>query len=155
MKTIKQIQAVILLLFLITSCSKEKRMKHNLWSNGGKWNIVKWEDIQTSNWPANNNKEIVYNAGIFHFDKNGEGWLIESYGADFGKIDITYYLDGDKLHLKYGEGTDGETYTIDWKKNAFTLTQEFESKEYYPAGNGVDSTLITNNYIFRYTCEKE
>lgn len=74
-----------------------------MWTNKGKWGVVKQEESQTSNWPANNESDIIKNFGMFKFIRNGEGWSIESDVMEAVKMGIIYAITGDKIKLYHTE----------------------------------------------------
>ena len=137
-------------LFLITACSKEKKIERNLWKNGGQWDIVKYEEIITSTSPENEKHETIENAGIFQFEKNGEGFMInkEEYFAE--KINFKYDNTATELTLDFYPNSYERKFELDWNKNSFILTQNITST--YTDENGNPLTL--NTVTFRYTCKK-
>lgn len=70
MKKINLLLPLILLLVIVASCSKEKRIGRHLHSRDGKWTIVKYNVQQYENgWPLES--EGVSDAGNIVFEKNG------------------------------------------------------------------------------------
>lgn len=142
---------ITLTLFLIFSCSKEKKIERNLWKNGGKWDIVKYEEIVTSNWPANEKNEVNENIGIFQFEKDGSGWMIDSDGYDAQKSNFKYTNSDSELILDFYEFESTRTFYIEWEKNSLILTRSGTST-YTPNGSSIE---ITDHRMYRHTCEKE
>jgi|SRR5690554_2385291 len=151
----KNILYIILALLLVSACKKEKKIERNLWNNGGKWEIVKYEEIVSSNWPANEKNKVSENVGLIQFERNGKGWMIYSDDFEAYKVNINYTNTDKEITLTY-EYQSTETFDLDWKKDTFTMTQSWSSSYnvYSPNPNG-DSLTITNNYLYRYTCEKQ
>ncbi len=147
----KHILFLIIALFLFTSCKKEKKIERNLWKNGGKWEIVKYEEIVVSTWPANEKNEVVENAGIFQFKRDGTGWRIDRDDYFSQKLNFKYSNTSTELSLDYFEYGSSDTYVIDWEKNAMTLTQS-GTKTYTP---GSTNLVITDTRTYRYTCKKD
>lgn len=152
----KNILFIILALLLLSSCKKEIQIKKNLWNHDGKWDIVKYEEIVTSTWSANEKNKIVQNYGIFQFNKNGTGWIIESDDFEAYKDDFKYSNTATELSIVYDDGGSTDTYDLDWEKNSYTLTQSGTNtyNVYSPNPNG-DSLTITDHRLYRMTCEKE
>jgi hypothetical protein len=152
----KKILFILLALLLFSACKKETKIERNLWTKGGKWDIVKYEKIVTSSKPSNNKNEVTDNYGIFQFKKNGSGWIISSAEYDAYIENFNYTITENELSISYFESEGTETYDLDWKKNAFTITIEGTSTDtvYSPNPDG-DSLTITTHRLYRYTCEKE
>ena len=154
----KNILLIILALLLLPSCKKETTIERNLWNHGGRWDIVKYEEIVTSTWPANEKNMVVENYGIFQFNKDGTGWMIESDEYEAYKLDFKYSNTTSELSIIYVEDDSQEIYDYDleWEKNAFTLSQSgsYTFTVYSPNPEG-DSLTVTDNGLDRMTCEKE
>jgi hypothetical protein len=147
----KRLLFILLALFVLFSCSKEKKIERNLWKNGGKWDIVKYEEIVTSTWPANEKNEVNENIGILQFEKDGTGWMLDSDGYDAQKLNFKYTNSETELILDFYEYNSTRTYDLDWKKNSFTLTRS-GTDTYTPGGS---SEEITDHRLYRHTCKKE
>lgn len=153
----KNILFNILALFVFSSCKKEVKINRNLWSNGGKWSIVKDEDIVTSTWPANEKNNVKEYAGMFYFNRDGTGWRIYSYYSEAEKLNFKYTTTGSKLFLNYYEyGDYTEEFNFIWEKNSFVLENEHTNvyTVYSPNPEG-DSLTIKDHLIRRMTCKKE
>ena len=92
---------MVLVLFIFSSCKKEVKIERNLWSKGGKWSIVKDEEIVISTWPANEKNNVNEYAGIFQFNKDGTGWRIYTYYSEAEKLNFKYTTTESKLSLNY------------------------------------------------------
>jgi len=152
----KRLLFILLALLLFSACKKEKKIERNLWNNGGKWDIVKYEKIVTSSKPSNNKNEVTDNYGIFQFNKVGSGWIISSDEYDAYIENFNYTNTENELSLSYYETEGTETYDLDWKKNSFVIKIENTSTDivYSPNPEG-DSLTVTTHRLYRYTCEKE
>ncbi|RYM32993.1 hypothetical protein ERX46_13155 [Brumimicrobium glaciale] len=147
----KRLLFILLALFVLFSCSKEKKIERNLWKNGGKWDIVKYEEIVTSTWPANEKNEVNENIGILQFEKDGTGWMLDSDGYDAQKLNFKYTNSETELILDFYEFESTRTYDLDWEENSFTLTQS-GTHTYTPGGSTEE---ITDHRLYRHTCKKE
>ena len=152
----KNILYILLAFLLFTGCKKEAKIERNLQTNGGKWDIVKYEEIVTSTWPASNKSKVLENHGLIQFNKDGSGWIITSDEYEAYIERFKYSNTNNELTFNYFEVDVADTYDLDWKKNSFTLTMEGTStfNVYSPNPNG-DSLTITTHRLYRYTCEKE
>ncbi|PKR81839.1 hypothetical protein CW751_00430 [Brumimicrobium salinarum] len=149
----KNILILLFALLLFSACKKEKKIERNLWNNGGKWDIVKYEEIVTSTWPANEKNDVYENYGMMQFNRAGSGWMIHAEDYDAYKYDFRYSNTPNELTIKYHEFDDSDTYTLDWKKNSFTLTQSGTST--YSPSPSDPSFTVTDHRLYRYTCEKQ
>ncbi|HTO38490.1 MAG TPA: hypothetical protein VL021_08710 [Brumimicrobium sp.] len=149
---------MVLVLFIFSSCKKEVKIERNLWSKGGKWSIIKDEEIVISTWPANEKNNVNEYAGIFQFNKDGTGWRIYTDYSEAEKLNFKYTTTESKLSLNYYEY--GEDYTeefdFDWEKNSFILKKEHTNiyTVYSPNPEG-DSLTIKDHRTRRMTCKKE
>ena len=117
---------VLIVVTIISSCSKESKIEKNLWNKGGEWNIEKVVMTETSSYAPDNSEETIYNAGIWSFKEDGSGNISRTIPGYEEEIPFTYSNTEDKITLN--------TYGIvlvfnitEWKKDELTLTTETQS----------------------------
>lgn len=150
----KKLLFILFALLAFTSCKKEKKIKRNLHTDGGKWEIVKYEETVTSDFSLNNRIIVNENVGIMFFKENHSGWIIKSDGIQTSKAAFKYDNTDTELMLGYSAALPIEYFDLSWEKNAFTISQNKTSTYtvFYAPTN--DSITITDNTSVKYTCEK-
>lgn len=145
---------ILIALLAFTSCKKENKIKRNLYNNGGKWEIVKYEESVTSDFSLNNKNIVNENVGIIFFKEDQSGWIIKSDGIETIKANFKYENSDTELLLGYSVSAPPEHFDLTWEKNSFTMNQNSTSTYtvYYPPTG--DSLTITDNTMIKYTCEK-
>jgi len=112
MRTIKVLLPVLMILFVVASCSKEKRIERHLHKGDGKWNITEERSESYVNGTLDE-VEVYPNAGSMTFDKKGsiiytqtyEPGQEDSYGGTWTntKDEITLIVDSEVLIFKIKE----------------------------------------------------
>jgi hypothetical protein len=122
----KKLLLLTMIMIAFVACKKETRIEKNLWSNGGKWNIVRMETTDDHS-VSGKTDETIINPGTIQFNKGGSGTMIITTDGDTESSAFTYTNTENKLMLIINGSS--RNFDLNWKKNTFdiSITDEYDS----------------------------
>lgn len=133
----KNLFALLLIVFTFTACKKEKQIEKNLWKDGGTWNIDHYYFNQTGTDSSQNNTITLTNAGIITFNEDGTGKMEVGIGQQ--KEISTFDYSNTENSLTITTDNFPVAYEMDWKKNKISLNFNFTATT-----NGQNYGIINN-----------
>jgi hypothetical protein len=140
---------LIVVLFLASGCSKEKRIERNLWRNGGEWNIkvftYQYSNDNVNSVNYNSPPQIYLDAGEFVFKKDGSGYITLTEDNQTETTGFKWLSSVDKITIIPNGGT-ATDYNLVWKKNNITISEKYTD---------VDPDNVTYTSITKFECVKK
>ena len=133
----KNLFALLLIVFTFTASKKEKQIEKNLWKDGGTWNIDHYYFNQTGTDSSQNNTITLTNAGIITFNEDGTGKMEVGIGQQ--KEISTFDYSNTENSLTITTDNFPVAYEMDWKKNKISLNFNFTATT-----NGQNYGIINN-----------
>ena len=127
---------------LISSCTKEAKIKKNLWDKGGEWAIESLYQKSVSTYTPDNSEYTYYNLGTFSFNEDGNGNYTTDVNGAHSEGNLTYSNTEEKLTLILNNKV--RVFDIlEWEKNKLKIT----NTEIYSNSNG--SGPITQTFSLK------